>query len=205
MTVDWTLLLLISALGYFLGSVPCGVIIAKFAGVHDLMSRGSGNIGATNVSRVLGAKYGAIVLVLDMTKGIIPAYLGLRYLNIGSFGALIPGVFAILGHNWSIFLRFKGGKGIATTTGVALVAFPKVVAVSVCVFVLTVGITKYVSLGSLLAVWVGFFYSLTIGLSNLEKLVVFIIAAVVTYRHKSNIRRLLTGTESRLGEKERKS
>ncbi|MBP8614111.1 MAG: glycerol-3-phosphate 1-O-acyltransferase PlsY [Firmicutes bacterium] len=202
MITEWGLPIGLCVFGYLLGSIPSGVIISKSAGVDDIMSRGSGNIGATNVLRVLGIKYGAIVLVLDMLKGIIPAYIGSRYF--GTLGALVVGICAILGHNWSIFLRFRGGKGIATTTGVALVAFPKVAAVSICVFAVTVAVSRYVSLGSLLAVWVGFSYSLFAGITTTEKLVVFFLALIVTYKHKGNIQRLISGKELKLGEKERK-
>ncbi len=199
---NWELLLQLCIFGYFLGSFPSGVIVSRYAGVDDIMSRGSGNIGATNVFRVLGAKYGAIVLALDMLKGIIPAYLGSRYF--GTLGALVVGICVILGHNWSIFLKFKGGKGIATTAGVALVAFPKTVAISVVVFLVTIAVTKYVSLGSLLAVWVGFFYTLFTPAAVSEKILVFCLAAIVTYKHKSNITRLISGKELKLGDKERK-
>ncbi|HOV66272.1 MAG TPA: glycerol-3-phosphate 1-O-acyltransferase PlsY [Bacillota bacterium] len=199
---NWELLLQLCIFGYFFGSFPSGVIVSRYAGVDDIMSRGSGNIGATNVFRVLGAKYGAVVLVLDMLKGIIPAYLGARYF--GTLGALVVGLCVILGHNWSIFLKFKGGKGIAATAGVALVAFPKTVAISVAVFLVTIAVTKYVSLGSLLAVWVGFFYTLFTQAAVPEKILVFCLAAIVTYKHKSNIMRLISGKELKLGDKERK-
>ena len=199
---NWGLLIQLCIFGYFFGSFPSGVIVSRHAGVDDIMSRGSGNIGATNVFRVLGAKYGAIVLVLDMLKGIIPAYLGSRYF--GTLGALIVGICVILGHNWSIFLKFKGGKGIAATAGVALVAFPKTVVISVAVFLVTIAVTKYVSLGSLLAVWVGFFYTLFTQAAVSEKILVFCLAAIVTYKHKSNIVRLISGKELKLGDKERK-
>jgi len=199
---NWGLLIQLCIFGYFFGSFPSGVIVSRHAGVDDIMSRGSGNIGATNVFRVLGAKYGAIVLVLDMLKGIIPAYLGSRYF--GTLGALVVGICVILGHNWSIFLKFKGGKGIAATAGVALVAFPKTVVISVAVFLVTIAVTKYVSLGSLLAVWVGFFYTLFTQAAVSEKILVFCLAAIVTYKHKSNIVRLISGKELKLGDKERK-
>ena len=199
---NWELLLQLCIFGYFFGSFPSGVIVSRHAGVDDIMSRGSGNIGATNVFRVLGAKYGAIVLVLDMLKGIIPAYLGSRYF--GTLGALVVGICVILGHNWSIFLKFKGGKGIAATAGVALVAFPKTVVICVAVFLVTIAVTKYVSLGSLLAVWVGFFYTLFTQAAVSEKILVFCLAAIVTYKHKSNITRLISGKELKLGDKERK-
>ncbi|HHY11565.1 MAG TPA: glycerol-3-phosphate 1-O-acyltransferase PlsY, partial [Firmicutes bacterium] len=175
--------------------------ISKLAGIDDIMSYGSGNTGATNVFRVLGLKHATTVLIIDILKGFLPAYFGLKYLGIGNLGPLVVGVCAIIGHNWSAFLRFKGGKGVATTAGVAMVAFPKILAVSVIVFLITVAISKYVSLGSLLGVWAGFACSLLPQFTMFDKWAVFGLAAVVTYRHRSNIQRLLSGTELRLGQK----
>ncbi len=201
MTVDWGLLFLICVAGYLAGSIPSGVIISKLAGIENIMSYGSGNTGATNVFRVLGPKYAAIVLVMDILKGVLPAYFGLRYLNMGTLGAFIAGVFSIVGHNWSAFLGFRGGKGVAATAGVALIVFPKILAVSVAVFLVVVALSRYVSLGSLLGVWAGFAYSLLPQFTALDKLAVFGLAAVVTYKHRSNIQRLASGSELKLGKK----
>ncbi len=201
MTVDWGLLIFICMAGYLAGSIPSGVIISKLAGIDNIMSYGSGNTGATNVFRVLGPKYAAIVLVMDILKGALAAYLGLRYLDMGTVGAFIAGVFSIVGHNWSVFLGFKGGKGVATTAGVALIVFPKILAVSAAAFLVVVALSRYVSLGSLVGVWAGFAYSLLPEFTALDKLAVFGLAAVVTYRHRSNIQRLASGTELKLGKK----
>ncbi|MGI6162592.1 MAG: glycerol-3-phosphate 1-O-acyltransferase PlsY [Bacillota bacterium] len=201
MTVDWGLLIFICMAGYLAGSIPSGVIISKLAGIDNIMSYGSGNTGATNVFRVLGPKYAAIVLVMDILKGALAAYLGLRYLDMGTVGAFIAGVFSIVGHNWSVFLGFKGGKGVATTAGVALIVFPKILAVSAAAFLVVVALSRYVSLGSLVGVWAGFAYSLLPEFTALDKLAVFGLAAVVTYRHRSNIERLASGTELKLGKK----
>ena len=201
MTVDWGLLFFVCMAGYLAGSIPSGVIISKLAGIDNIMSYGSGNTGATNVFRVLGPKYAAIVLVMDILKGALAAYLGLRYLDMGTVGAFIAGVFSIVGHNWSVFLGFKGGKGVATTAGVALIVFPKILAVSAAAFLVVVALSRYVSLGSLVGVWAGFAYSLLPEFTALDKLAVFGLAAVVTYRHRSNIQRLASGTELKLGKK----
>lgn len=201
MTVDWGLLFFVCMAGYLAGSIPSGVIISKLAGIDNIMSYGSGNTGATNVFRVLGPKYAAIVLAMDILKGVLPAYLGLRYLNMGVAGAFIAGVFSIVGHNWSVFLGFRGGKGVAATAGVALIVFPKILAVSAAAFLVVVALSRYVSLGSLVGVWAGFAYSLLPEFTALDKLAVFGLAAVVTYRHRSNIQRLASGTELKLGKK----
>lgn len=201
MTIDWVRFSLMCLVGYLLGSIPSGVVISRFAGIDNIMSYGSGNTGATNVFRVLGPKYAICVLLIDILKGFVPTYIGLKYLDMGNVGPFAVGFCAIAGHNWSVFLKFKGGKGVATTAGVALAVFPKILAVSFVVFVITVAVSRYVSLGSLLAVWVGFAYSLFPEFNGLIRLAVFLLAATVTYRHRANIQRLLSGTELKLGEK----
>lgn len=141
-------LLVIAA--YFVGSIPFGVMVARARGV-DIQSKGSGNIGATNVTRVLGPIPGALVLVLDAAKGAGPTWFAL--MNVGDPWIVIAcGGAAILGHCFSPFLEFKGGKGVATALGVFLVLCPELVAISVLVFVVILKITKVPALGSLAAV-----------------------------------------------------
>ncbi|HHW17995.1 MAG TPA: glycerol-3-phosphate 1-O-acyltransferase PlsY [Firmicutes bacterium] len=201
MNGDFFAFLVVFGVSYLLGSIPFGFLVARMVGIDNIMAHGSGNIGATNVFRVLGPAYAVPVLALDAGKGALAAYLGLRYLNLGEPGAFLAGLFAIAGHNWSIFLKFRGGKGVATSAGVAIVAFPELLLVGITVFAFVVLLTKYVSLGSLLAVWVAFVYSLVTGKDVFERIAVLFIAVLVTYRHRSNISRLLSGTESKLGQK----
>jgi len=198
---------ILSVLGfsYLLGSIPFGFMISKIAGVDNIMAHGSGNIGATNVLRIVGPAYAIPVLIFDVGKGAVSAYVGLRYLGMGVAGAFLAGLMAIVGHNWSVFLRFRGGKGVAATVGVILVTFPKLFLVVIGVFVLTVLITKYVSLGSLIGVWAGFLFSLTPQFGWTERIAAFVFAVLVTYRHRSNIQRLIAGTESKFGERRGKS
>lgn len=194
--------LLLMAFGYVCGSFPTGVIISRARGIN-IFERGSKNPGATNILRVLGPAYAATVLVVDVLKGAIPALVGSRYY--GSLGVLIAGIPAIAGHNWSLFLGFKGGKGVATTAGVFVVAFPRLFAVGLVVFLTTIALTRYVSLGSLLGSWAAFGYSLWITRQTgdwLPPLSVLIAAVTITFRHKSNMARLLAGTERKLGERE---
>lgn len=188
---------------YLLGSMPFGFITARFKGV-DLTRQGSGSTGATNVLRTLGPAYAVPVLLLDVGKGALAAYLGLRYLELGTLGALIAGAAAISGHNWSVFLRFRGGKGVATSAGVVLVAFPMLLAVAVVVFLITVLVTRYVSLGSILGSWAALFLSLSPEYSLVHRIPVMILVGLITYQHRSNIKRLLSGTESKIGQKVRK-
>ncbi|NLU05686.1 MAG: glycerol-3-phosphate 1-O-acyltransferase PlsY [Firmicutes bacterium] len=185
-------------LGYLSGSIPTGVLVSRLAGVDDIMSRGSGNTGATNVFRVLGPKYGLIVLIIDILKGALPAYFVLTKFEMGKAGALAAGICAVIGHNWSAFLGFRGGKGVATTAGAAVVVFPKLLGVGFVVFVVVVALSRYVSLGSLLGVWAAFAVSLLPGFTAFDRWVVFGLAALVTYRHRANIQRLLKGQELKI-------
>lgn len=190
----------IFSLGYLLGSIPFGFIFARWRKV-DITHIGSGNTGATNVLRALGPKYAVPVLILDMGKGALAAYLGLRYLGMGNVGAVLAGAAAIAGHNWSLFLKFRGGKGVATTAGAAAIVFPWLLLAAVAVFIFTVIMTKYVSLGSILGVWAAFLLSLLPSQPLLNKITIFLLGCAITYTHRQNIQRLLKGTENRFGAK----
>ncbi len=187
----------ICLLSYLMGAVPFGYLAARIAGI-DITKQGSGNIGATNVLRALGLRYAVPVLLLDMGKGALAAYLGLRCLGLGRPGAVLAGALAVAGHNWSVFLRFRGGKGVATTAGVALVAFPWLLFFSAVVFLFVVTVSRYVSLGSLAGVWSALLFSLTPDYGTVDRLIVLGLALAITYQHRSNIRRLLSGTENKL-------
>lgn len=197
--------LVVFAGSYLLGSIPFGFIVARMAGIRNIMEHGSGNIGATNVLRVLGPAHGVVVLLLDSLKGAIPAYVGLRVLGIGSLGGFLAGLFAIIGHNWSVFLRFRGGKGVATSAGVLLVCMPVPLGVAACVFLLVVALTRFVSLGSILSAWTAFAYVFFFGQELWQKAAILLLCLFVTYKHRANINRLILGQESRLGEKVKKA
>lgn len=197
MNPEASLTVLLCVLAYFLGSVPFGYLAAKVASL-DITQKGSGNTGATNVLRTLGPKYAIPVLVLDLAKGAIGAYLGLRFTGMGALGALLVGAFAVVGHNWSIFLGFRGGKGVASSAGVVMVAFPQLILVALGVFVLVVLVTRYVSLGSLLAAWTAVAVSFFPGYGLAAQIPCVILAALITYQHRSNIKRLMTGTELKI-------
>jgi glycerol-3-phosphate acyltransferase PlsY len=213
---------ILTALGaYLLGSIPFGFLAAKAKGI-DIRSVGSGNIGATNAMRVLGKPAGITVLLLDVIKGyvgvalipplvwnwLIPHYFGFfRYFfdtpvkNQMDF-FILAGIFAVLGHNYTCWLKFKGGKGIATTAGVYLALAPWALLVGLVVFILAVLITRYVSVGSIAAaialpatVWIMSPNNLLLGI------VTAALGALAIYKHKSNIQRLVAGTENRLGQK----
>ncbi len=207
---------ILTALGaYLLGSIPFGFLMAKAKGI-DIRSVGSGNIGATNAMRVLGKPAGIAVLLLDAAKGFVACVLGgfishwasdLDYFDDGFYVLLkrfmlVAGIFAVLGHNYTCWLKFKGGKGIATTAGVYLALAPWALLVGVVVFILALLLTRYVSVGSIAAavalpitVWVmtpnNYFLCI----------VTTALGVLAIYKHKSNLQRLMAGTENRLGQK----
>ncbi|MBS3976916.1 MAG: glycerol-3-phosphate 1-O-acyltransferase PlsY [Syntrophomonadaceae bacterium] len=193
-------LLFVLLFSYLLGSIPIGLLVAKFKGI-DIRRYGSGNIGATNVFRILGTGPGLIVLIGDMIKGIIAVWVGgaIEGPNL----ALIAGLTAIAGHSWSIFLNFSGGKGVATAGGVLLALAPGVVAVALAVWVTIVVLFRYVSLASIIAaITVPFLMALFGKPWSLFGFGV-LAAVLVIYRHKPNIKRLLAGKELKIGDNTR--
>lgn len=213
---------ILTALGaYLLGSIPFGFLAAKAKGI-DIRSVGSGNIGATNAMRVLGKPIGIAVLLLDALKGflavglIAPAvynWLAPHFTldSVGNIGHLarfeiclcvLAGIFAVLGHNYTCWLKFKGGKGIATTAGVYIALAPWPLLIALVVFILAVVVTRYISVGSIAgaialpaAVWVMMPNNILLGV------VTTALGALAIYKHKSNIQRLMAGTENRFGQK----
>ena len=191
-------IVLISALAFLIGSIPIGQIIAKSRGI-DLQKAGSGNVGATNVLRTTGKLPALFTLIGDYAKGMIVVLLA-GFLEVGSFYQGIIGIMAVLGHNFSIFLKFKGGKGVATSLGVLSIYAPPAALVTVVLWLMTVALTRYSSLGAIIS-----FSSLPLTiflLDTKEKLpIAVIISIILLVRHKDNFKRLIAGTESRVGGK----
>jgi glycerol-3-phosphate acyltransferase PlsY len=212
--------IVVAVAAYLLGSIPTGFLVARAKGV-DIRAVGSGNIGATNAMRVLGKPAGIFVMLMDCAKGYVacaclapvihdhlaPHFSGLfLYFQNEPVGIrmkfyLAAGIFAVLGHNYTCWLKFKGGKGIATTAGVYLALAPGALGIALAVFILTILVTRYVSVGSIVAaivlpvaVWFTkenlFLESVTIAL-----------CALAICKHKSNMQRLMAGTESRFEKK----
>lgn len=192
-------------MGYFLGSINTSLVIGKFYKV-DVRQHGSGNAGLTNTLRTLG-KFAAMLVILgDILKGILACVIGNIVLADAveihhNIGAMVGGLGAILGHNWPAYFNFKGGKGVLTTFVVIMTIRPITGLILLSVFILIVLITRYVSLGSIIAAVLFLVLSFLI-----EKELVFIIFAgviglLVIVRHKSNIERLINGEESKLGTK----
>ena len=204
------MLVLAIILSYLLGSIPVGYILSRALKGIDIRRYGSGNFGATNVFRVVGPAAGVVVLVLDMFKGVIPVTLVADFLlrNLADYNQilvrLLLGVVAVCGHNWTIFLKFKGGKGVATTAGALLGLSFKIPSLGLIaglclgVWVLTVLTTGLVSLGSILASIAFPVFALIF--NQPFKLLIFgvVLCLFVVYRHKSNIRRLLRGEEKKI-------
>lgn len=188
----------LSLVAFLIGSIPIGQIIAKSRGI-DLQKVGSGNIGATNVLRTTGKLPALLTLIGDYAKGMAVVLLaGLFDVGIVAQGAM--GIIVVLGHNFSIFLKFKGGKGVATSLGVLSIYAPLAALVTVILWLLTVALTRYSSLGAVIS-----FCSLPLSiffLDTREKLPIAIIMSIILLvRHKDNIKRLIAGTESKVGRK----
>ena len=200
-----------AALGYLLGSCPSGYLIGRSRGI-DIRQHGSGNIGATNVLRVLGKKWGYLVFFLDALKGFLAVRIAFLLATAVSemkrpeILGIIAAVACILGHTFPVWLRFRGGKGVATSAGVLLGLMPVAVVSVFIIWVVLFKLTRYVSIASIAAsAALPFFVELYLQINALHgrSLLPFsiLIAAVVLWRHRSNMQRLMHGTEQRFGEK----
>jgi len=191
--------ILVIVSGYFIGSIPFGYIAGKLKGI-DIRKHGSGNIGSTNVGRVLGKKAGRVVQVLDIAKGIAPVLIG-RFLGLNINVLVIAGLAAIAGHNWTIFLGFKGGKGVNTSLGVALGLLPVPAILCLFVWLAVVFIWKYISLGSITAAIAFPVFVFAFRYPATVRTLSIIVAIFIVVRHRSNIRRLIKGEEPKIGKK----
>ncbi|NLN92062.1 MAG: glycerol-3-phosphate 1-O-acyltransferase PlsY [Candidatus Hydrogenedens sp.] len=182
---------------YLIGSIPTGLWLGlRFRGV-DIRKEGSGNIGATNTLRVLGKAFGAVALAVDVLKGWIAVVLFAK-LNSWEFLPILCGLAAILGHTFSIFVRFKGGKGVATSAGAFLGMAPSPMLIAAAVFCIVVGITRMVSLGSISAAITAAVTVFFFPLSWPVRMVAVVVAALIVIRHHTNIKRILRKEEPRL-------
>jgi acyl phosphate:glycerol-3-phosphate acyltransferase len=189
--------ILLIVLGYLLGSVPVGFILGSRSGI-DVRKSGSGNVGATNVARVVGKRQGTLTLIADVAKGFLPVLLAMQ-LGASLAATILVGTAAFLGHLFPIFLKFKGGKGVATALGVFLALAPMATLVLVALFGVAVLTSRIVSLSSILTAlaapiifWLFAYPPLVVGMAAF-------IALAITSRHQSNIRRMMNGSEPRFG------
>ena len=199
-----TVLLILIA--YVLGSIPNALWVGKTFKNIDVREHGSKNTGSTNAARVLGPKLGIFTLILDILKGALPTYLGIvlganlltRITGIDKLDIIVIGMAAILGHTFSLFLKFKGGKAVATTLGVFLVLVPYAILILLVIFFVIFGLTRYVSLASIISAVA---LPITVYLTTRHiplTILGIIIGLLVIIRHKENIKRLINGTESKL-------
>jgi len=185
--------------GFILGSIPFGDIVARLRGIN-IREVGSGNIGATNVLRSLGKAPALLTLIGDIMKGTVAVAVA-RYVAGDPFIEGLAGLAAIAGHTFSLFLRFRGGKGVATAIGVLLIYAPAVGLATVAVWLLVVAVTRYSSLGALVSFAVLPLTMYVFDSIRVKVVIAFLIAGLLIVRHAANIERLLKGTESRVGEK----
>lgn len=189
--------LIIAVVGYLLGCIPSGLIVGKFFCNVDIRNYGSKNIGTTNMFRILGPKPAIVVLLADMAKGMLAVFFA-QYLVGDTSSLLLGGIMSIVGHNYPVFLGFKGGRGVATGLGVICILMPKVTLIVFSVWAVIVFITRYVSLGSVVAATLVPILAWYFEYPWLFCLFSLLAAAFIVIRHKENIERLLKGTESKI-------
>ncbi len=186
------------ACAYLIGSVPFALLAARRWGAADLRQFGSGNLGAANVLRASGVRAGVLVAILDVAKGAASVALAMR-VSSGPVAPAAAGFAAIVGHIYPVWLKFKGGKGVATACGVFSILTPLAVPPSIAVFLVAVWATKYISLGSLLATIALPSIAYATGASAATLVAAWAAAGLIVFRHRSNVARIIGGTERRLG------
>jgi glycerol-3-phosphate acyltransferase PlsY len=189
-------------LSYFIGAVPFGLIFSRVFSKVDVRNVGSGNIGATNVLRASGKTAALLTLVADALKGYLPVLIA-KILFQNDTATVLTGMASILGHNFPIYLRFKGGKGVATSYGVALAASPLIGLIILLIWPLAAYLWRYSSLSALisLAFYPVLTFAVPLPVSKAYQLLSLFVFALIYYRHRENIRRLIAGTEPKIGEK----
>ena len=200
---DVILMLVLFVFAYLLGSIPSGLVVGKVGYGVNLFEHGSNNMGATNAFRTLGWKAGALVFAGDVLKGVVAALVSGLLLADAPWVQAMAAIIAVVGHSWSVFAGFKGGRGVATAFGAALVIYPLAWLVGAVISFTIVGVLRYVSLGSLLgtlaAVATGIIlYSNGSWLSPWGLAFMIPTAALIVWQHRPNLYRLATGTELRL-------
>lgn len=198
-------------IGYAIGCIQTAFIVGKLMGNIDIRNFGSGNAGTTNVTRVLGAKAGAIVFVADILKGVVAFTLcSIIYHGGGTFFSgdsllygLYAGVGVILGHDFPFYLKFRGGKGIASTLGIILCINPVVAVVTYVLGFIAVVITNYISMASLVMTLVCPIAMLVLGLEGEAVVIMFLVMALAYYQHRGNIKRLIKGEENKFSIKKK--
>jgi glycerol-3-phosphate acyltransferase PlsY len=190
-----TNIILLVGIGYLLGSIPFSYLVSKWMGKIDIREYGSGNTGATNVIRTLGKKAGAVAFLGDFSKGLVAALVG--HAVMGQDGAVISGAFAVIGHCYPFTLGFKGGKGVAATAGMIVGTNPLLALILIVFQFAVIRLSGYMSLGSILSAAAFPVFSYMLGASMQFVLWAVFLGVFVIYRHRSNLDRLIKGTESK--------
>ena len=186
---------------YLIGAIPFGLVFGKLFGGVDVRATGSGNIGATNVLRAAGKKAALVTLLADCLKGLIPVLLA-AHLFADAWTTVLTGMAAILGHNFPVYLRFKGGKGVATSYGVVLAIAPWTGLLCLLVWAGAAALWKYSSLSALVSFAVYPLITFAVhGETPRQAFLSLLVFALIYYRHRENIKRLRSGTESKIGQK----
>ena len=185
-------------IAYILGNISGGMIFGKLLFNKDIRDYGSKNAGTTNALRVFGIKAGALTFIVDLLKSILACFIGMKLLGLN--GVLLAGIFVVLGHNWPVFLNFKGGKGIASSFGFIIFLDYQIAIIAIIMFITIVVLTKYISLGSMLTTTLVLPISyIFFGYRNIYVLLTFLfLASLSIFRHKSNIMRLVNGNENKI-------
>ena len=195
------LLIISCVIGYLLGSLSGGIIISRLAGGPDLHTVGSKSTGASNVQRTMGWKYGIMTFLFDAVKGLLACAVA-EWLTGIHMAALLAGLCCVIGHNWPVFFRFQGGKGVATTGAVMLYCFPLPALACIALTVAVIAAFRYISVGSMLLVVAFFILSFFFSSGNACVMIwAAILMVMCVARHHANIGRLIRGTENRLGKK----
>ena len=199
-------------IAYLIGSINSSILISKAVMGKDIRESGSGNAGATNMLRTMGKKYAIITLVIDILKGVVALLLAKLAMSFGAYDVsmYIAGVAVVVGHNFPVFFGFKGGKGVATSLGVILLLDWKIGLITFAIAIVIMAISKYVSLGSIMAAVVFMILQIAVMIINdsfdVTRLVcVLILGGLLIIRHRANIVRLLNGTENKLGSKKKEA
>lgn len=186
---------LFAIIAYLLGSIPSALLVGKIGFNKDIREHGSGNLGATNAFRVLGMKAGIIVTLSDILKGTVATVIPILF--DASVHPLLIGLFAVIGHTYPIFAKFKGGKAVATSSGIILGSFPLLFVIMVTTFLFSLYLSKYVSLSSIITgvvtIIISLFYKDIVLITIISFLTLFVI-----YRHKENLKRIKNGTEPKI-------
>lgn len=191
--------ILVVLLCYIIGSIPFSYIFSRVLGGVDIRAKGTGNVGATNVLRTLGIKIAVASLLGDLLKGAAAAWLGLYFGGPGL--AAVCAAVAVLGHCWPVFLRFKGGKGVATSCGILLALVPMIGLIALAIFVTVIAVSRYVSLGSVCTAAILPVVVLLTHQPWQYMAMIFVLASLVIFKHRENIERLRQGTEKKINEK----